>query len=557
MIIQNGIHKELVHKRYVLGAHPILQHFMDQLKIPEIMSTYLPKDQRTILSTDKTLTIVLHNILTHPMPLYEIAQWIKPLDESRISLEPKESLLINDDRVAKALDFFYKSRHQDIFFRLALRAIKIFKINCQQMHQDTTTITFAGRYDNWRAQPALAYGINKDHRPDLKQLVLGLSVTADGSVPLSHQIYAGNQTDDRLHPDNHQRLRQLLERSDFIYVADCKLATDDNLTKIDLCGGLFVTVMPRTWKEDEQFRQDARQNKIRWTHLLSKADNRKPDSKRNHYYLAGGTYATKQGYRLIWIKSSEKTRQDKQTRERHMQKALEELKAIQTRLNTYSLKKRKNIKNRITSVLQEHQCVNFIDYHITKKSYTKNSYLKPGRPHENAPQRTVSKKYYTVSFAPNRPRLAQEKLTDGVFPLLTNLKDHSPKKILETYKYQPFLEKRHSQLKTYQEIAPVFLKKSERVIAYLHMQVMALMVATLIERQLRLAMKRQAIDSLPIYPEDKDCRYPTTFDIVRLFNNVERYEVQENDRAFIFPAQLNKIQKQVLELLEVPIALYQ
>ena len=56
MIIQMGLRKELIHKRYVLGAHPILQHFMDRLKIPEIMSTYLPKDQRTHLSTEKTLT---------------------------------------------------------------------------------------------------------------------------------------------------------------------------------------------------------------------------------------------------------------------------------------------------------------------------------------------------------------------------------------------------------------------------------------------------------------------------------------------------------------------
>jgi len=188
---------------------------------------------------------------------------------------------------------------------------------------------------------------------------------------------------------------------------------------------------------------------------------------------------------------------------------------------------------------------------------TRGKKVKPGRPQATAAQKAVSRIYFTLTFAPNRQRLAQENLTDGVFPLLTNLKEHSPKKILETYKYQPFLEKRHSQLKTYQQIAPVFLKKSQRVIAYLHMHVMALMVATLIERQLRLAMKRQAVDSLPLYPEGKLCPYPTTFDIVRLFNNVERYEVQENDRAFVFPAQLNKVQKQVLELLEIPIALYQ
>src|SRR5947208_8676564 len=106
--------------------------------------------------------------------------------------------------------------------------------------------------------------------PDLKQLVLGLSVSADGSVPLVHKIYDGNQTDDRLHPENHQRLRQLLKRSDFIYVADCKLATEENLRRISGCGGRFVSVMPRTWKEDALFRQCVRGGQVQWDHLLSR-----------------------------------------------------------------------------------------------------------------------------------------------------------------------------------------------------------------------------------------------------------------------------------------------
>lgn len=55
------------------------------------------------------------------------------------------------------------------------------------------------------------------------------------------------------------------------------------------------------------------------------------------------------------------------------------------------------------------------------------------------------------------------------------------------------------------------------MIAYLHMNVMALMFATLIERQLRIAMKRKEIKALHIYPEERQCKYPTTFDIVRLF----------------------------------------
>ena len=143
-----------------------------------------------------------------------------------------------------------------------LRAIKTFELDCAQIHQDTTTVTFSGQYAGWRAPEELTHGHNKDHRPDLKQLVVGLSVTADGAVPLVHQVYPGHQTDDRLHPENHQRLRRLLQRADFIYVADCKLATRENLRRLAGCGGRFVSVMPRTRKEDSSFRQRVRQNQV-------------------------------------------------------------------------------------------------------------------------------------------------------------------------------------------------------------------------------------------------------------------------------------------------------
>lgn len=166
---------------------------------------------------------------------------------------------------------------------------------------------------------------------------------------------------------------------------------------------------------------------------------------------------------------------------------------------------------------------------------------------------------YSILYAVDQEALDREQTTDGVFPLITNLdsKKHAAKKVLEIYKFQPFLEKRHTQLKTYQEIAPVYLKNPERVVAFLHVHVMALMVATLIERKLRQALGKAGIDSLPIYPENRPCQSPTMFDIARLFRNVERYEVAVSDERIVFPAKLTKIQKKVLALLEVPVAAYQ
>ena len=94
------------------------------------------------------------------------------------------------------------------------------------------------------------------------------------------------------------------------------------------------------------------------------------------------------------------------------------------------------------------------------------------------------KQVYSLSFAVDADAMKTEQTTDGLFPLITHLDPptHPAKKVLEIYQFQPFLATRHAQLKTYQEIAPVYLKKAERVVAFLHIHVMALMVAALMER---------------------------------------------------------------------------
>jgi transposase len=543
----------------VLEAHPIIQHFVQLLRIPDIIGSYMTSDKRLKVDIERVLPLVIHNYLTQPYPLYEFHDWVASLDVEKLGLTEQERSAIHDDRVGKALETFYVGRHKDVFFRLALRAIKIFELDCSQVHQDTTSITFSGRYPGWSAQELLTYGTNKDHRPDLRQLVLGMTVTADGSVPLVHRIYDGNQTDDRLHPENHKRLQKLLGRTDFIYVADSKLATAENLKKVSRWGGLFVSVMPRTWKEDEKFRKKVRRGEIKWQHILSRRNNRKPDSKLDYYYRAPGDHMTSQGYRLYWIRSSQKAEQDRETRARRIHKALDALKALQAKLNKYNLKTRVQIDAKIRAILRENQCVDFIAYEIQEHREYKKVHRQRGRPRKDQSGGIRWKQIFSISFGVQSDVIAQQEKVDGVFPLITNLphNKYKAKRVLEIYKFQPFLEKRHTQIKTYQEVTPVNLKKAERVVAYLHMQVMSLMVATLIERKLRKAMRENSISSLPIYPEGRLCKTPTMFDIVRLFREVERYEVYQGDDIKIFPAQLNALQVKVLKLLDVPLSAYQ
>ena len=69
-------------------------------------------------------------------------------------------------------------------------------------------------------------------------------------------------------------------------------------------------------------------------------------------------------------------------------------------------------------------------------------------------------------------------------------------------------------------------------------------------------MKRKKIESLSLYPEKRGCKFPTFYDLERLFRDVEIYEVIKDDKIISFPAELSSLQKQVLELLDMPSSAY-
>jgi transposase len=94
------------------------------------------------------------------------------------------------------------------------------------------------------------------HRPDLKQLVFSLTVSSDGAVPVHYKAYPGNRTDDTTYMETWNCLKNIIGRADFIYVADCKVCTQKNLSAIVGKGGRVITTMPDTWKEAKAFKED-------------------------------------------------------------------------------------------------------------------------------------------------------------------------------------------------------------------------------------------------------------------------------------------------------------
>src|SRR5271169_5849712 len=137
---------------------------------------------------------------------------------------------------------------------MVLAVMNGFDLKMEQIHNDTTSVMVRGAYNGQNAKAVqLKRGHSKERRPDLKQLVYSLCVTADGAVPVHFKAYDGNQTDDGIHLETWNRLRTLLQHPRFIYVADCKLCTEKNLRTIDAERGFFVTIVPKTRSEVATF----------------------------------------------------------------------------------------------------------------------------------------------------------------------------------------------------------------------------------------------------------------------------------------------------------------
>ena len=119
------------------------------------------------------------------------------------------------------------------------------------------------------------------------------------------------------------------------------------------------------------------------------------------------------------------------------------------------------------------------------------------------------------------------------------------------------MEKRFAQLKTDYEVAPVYLKEARRIQALLCIYFLAQLVQALLERELRQAMEREKLDSLPLYPEGRPCRRPTTRKLIDLFEPVQRHTLTMRRQApTTFVTELTPTQRRILKLLHIPTTTY-
>src|SRR5262249_10308730 len=124
---------------------------------------------------------------------------------------------------------------------------------------------------------------------------------------------------------------------------------------------------------------------------------------------------------------------------------------------------------------------------------------------------------------------------------------------LAKYKYQPFVEKRHEQLKAVFGVTPMWLKSVARVECLLWLYYVVELVQALLERDVRQRMRQAGEASLALYPEGRDSVRPTAELVLGVLEGHRRHRLLDEHgrelRGFHDP--LTAVAEQALTLLGV------
>lgn len=535
-----------------IGVFPMAKHYMEQLGLYALLDKYVPRASNGSIEPAQVLCVMVSNIVCASKPLYKIGEWLADYTDG-LGEAPVEASLYNDDQLGRSLDRLFAADRHSLLTELSGKAIRAYHLETNRVHNDTTSITFEGEYAVPEAGAIkLMHGFNKDHRPDCKQIVFGLNIVADGYVPLSFKLFDGNRTDDTTHRVNWDGLRDLLEKEDFIYVADCKLCSAENLRHIDASGGKFITVVPKNRADVKKFHERLATREVQWEDAYQVESSRKKGE-----FIRYRTYEgepSQEGYRIVWIHSSSKEAQDKSRREHRLAKVQEQLQALQPGLNRYKLKTRNQIEAAVESVSKA--AGNLLDINIVEQKKTVRVQARRGRPGPKTAYVEKAQIRYGLEWSRNDPAIERASKTDGIFPLITDT-DLTASEVLRNYKDQPYLEKRMYTTKSILEVAPVFLKRPRRIEAITFLYFVALMIVALMERNIRRNMTIGSIEQLPILPQGMNTKRPTWNNVRYFFRNVHLSSILQTDAVIQETVKgLTKLHDNILKLLEVPQPVY-
>ena len=366
-------------------------------------------------------------------------------------LMPSSVHSVNKDRLYRISDTLYEHRIA-IEAELAARERELFALQETIILYDLSSTYFEGIAAN---NKKAARGYSRDHRPDCKQVVVGLVLDGEG-FPKAHEVFTGNSKDE----NTMQQMLDSLDRrssgtagwpSGATVVMDRGLATADNLVLLRKRGHHYIVTTQQSERHELFPEIDS-----------SKYVPVKVDAKGK--VVVSGQLRQHQGEVYVLCHSVAREAKDRAIRQRFAARFEEDAEKLKQRVATGRLKKTEKINQAIGRLLGR--------YPRVARYYTVQLH-------------TADKGQAEVRWGRKQEAQVVAEELDGTYLLRTDRSDLAEAEIWKLYVLLARIERSFRYLKSTLGLRPVFHQRSERVDAHIFISLLAYHLLHAIERRLQ------------------------------------------------------------------------
>ena len=502
--------------------------------IERIDARIVPDDQEDITTGEAVAGMILNGLGFSDRPLSLTPQFFANKPVALLFREGVSAEHFNRFKLGRSLDKV-SSYGCDLLFReSALPVCRQEGIDLRFNCLDTTSFSLTGVYEPEANTQAIAitHGYSKDHRPDLKQVVLELIVSQDGGVPLFSQSWDGNTSDNTVFKERCEALIAQFKASESprYLIADSKVYTEANAPNLAYLP--FITRIPETLKVTQQVIEQAGTGG-EWQPL---------DEATRYQRVALCHYGMAQ--RWLVVSSQEAGQRAKTAVAKGQAKEYEQVQKQLFHLQAQRFASEEAARTALDVLvkkLHSHQVVSAcLTPHI--------QYARKGRPTQETPIKAI-RWHIHASVAPDPAKITHRQQRKACFVLGTNIPDTAltDVAVIAGYKGQSAVEGGFRFLKDpVFFVSSLFVKKPSRIQGLLMVMSLALLVYSVAQRRMRNALARQH-ETLPNQIGQPVAR-PTLRWIFQLLEGINRVTFAVQGHVATLIEGLTDLRRKILQL---------
>ena len=237
--VEVDVQRVRVENRRAFGGPWLGLELVDALGLKEFLARTIPRGDEDIPWSLMALVLIVCR-LCKPSSELHISEHIF-IHSALADLLGIPAEKINEQRLYRALDALLPYKEAlEVFLKNRLG--ELFGLEYDLLLYDVTSTYFEGQAPR---NPQARRGYSRDHRPDCKQVCIGLVVSKCG-MPLGYEVFAGNRTDVTTVQEIVETMEGRYGRADRIWVGDRGMVSAENIAFLKQSGRRYIVGTPKS-----------------------------------------------------------------------------------------------------------------------------------------------------------------------------------------------------------------------------------------------------------------------------------------------------------------------